>query len=436
MSSRYRSLSGLKVLDTFKISCNTESVGTNTDITIQLLGSANTSANIIWTTSNSDIINHDGSNQSATFDYGTVGTYSVEISGSLGKISQSTSENTQFVDLKNYGSSVGLISDQSRSFEGAVNMDVTAKDYPVFVANTNCAFYYGNCFSLTKTARVGWPTSTTANIVNMQNMFANCNVFTGINDVENWDTSNVTTFASCFRAAPLFNANISTWNTSNVTNTELMFAQAINFNCDINNWNMTNVTTIGGMFLNQTVSPSAFNQDLDQWDTSNVTTMNVAFKGATVFNGNITTWDTSNVVGMSGMFQDAVNFNQDISGWDTSNVVYMSDSFLGGMFEGASSFDQNLGSWNISNVNTDPNSSMRNMLDDCGMSTANYSQTLIGWANFVSNNGGAPTNIRLGAANITYSNTVYSGSPYNDAVSARDYLVNTAGWTITDGGQV
>ena len=78
---------------------------------------------------------------------------------------------------------------------------------------------------------------------------------------------------------------------------------------------------------------------------------------------------------------------------------------------------------------------MANMFDDSSMSTENYSKTLIGWANFVSNAGYSLSSITLGAANITYNNTTYTGSPYSDAVAARAYLTGTAGWTISDGGQ-
>lgn len=119
-------------------------------------------------------------------------------------------------------------------------------------------------------------------------------------------------------------------------------------------------------------------------------------------------------------------FNQDISSWDTSNVTNMGRTFLF-----ATSFNQDLGSWDTSSV-TD----MSLMFSASGMSTENYSRTLIGWANSHFD-GNAQNNVTLGATGITYNNTAYTtGNQFNDAVSARAYLVNTAGWTITDGGQV
>jgi len=90
-----------------------------------------------------------------------------------------------------------------------------------------------------------------------------------------------------------------------------------------------------------------------------------------------------------------------------------------------------LGSWSINNVTT-----MTGLFDSSGMSTENYSRTLIGWANshFAGN---ARNNVTLGATGITYNSTAYTtGNQFNDGVSARAYLVGTADWNITDAGAV
>lgn len=153
--------------------------------------------------------------------------------------------------------------------------------------------------------------------------------------------------------------------------------------------------------------------------------MSFLFAGANSFNQPIDSWDVSSVTDMSYMFADNTIFNQDISTWDVSNVLTMRD-----MFVSAAAFSQDLGAWVLNNgVN------LNFMFNASGMSTENYSRTLIGWANEWSATGN-PTGRSLGATGCTYHNTVYGGAPYDNAVSARAALVlatgsGGAGWTIS-----
>ena len=159
---------------------------------------------------------------------------------------------------------------------------------------------------------------------------------------------------------------------------------------------------------------------------STLTDFSLLFFGKPINQSFIVGLDTSNAINTSFMFSQNTDFNQDISGWDVSSVVDMNN-----MFFNALSFNRDLSSWDISSV-TD----MTEMFNGSAMSTENYSRTLIGWANshFAGN---AQDNVTLGASGITYNNTAYTtGNEFNDAASARAYLVDTAGWTITDGGQV
>ena len=116
-----------------------------------------------------------------------------------------------------------------------------------------------------------------------------------------------------------------------------------------------------------------------------------------------------------------------ISALDTSSITDMSFVFISN-----TAFNQDLSGWNISKVTT-----MGNMFDEAtGFSIENYSRTLIGWANahFA---GDAQDGVNLSNVEPQYNNTAYTtGNQFNDAVSARAYLVGTAGWTISDGGQV
>ena len=167
-------------------------------------------------------------------------------------------------------------------------------------------------------------------------------------------------------------------------------------------------------------------------DAPNLTAPNISmyymFYDCALFNGSpnasMNSWDVSNVTSMFGMFYNATAFNQPIGNWNVSKVTDMSY-----MFWGATAFNQNLGSWVLNS-----SVAMYSMLDTSstatGMSTENYSRTLIGWANNVSSRGGVPSSRSLGASGRRYSTVNYGGSPYSTGASARSYLVSR-GWLFS-----
>jgi len=167
-------------------------------------------------------------------------------------------------------------------------------------------------------------------------------------------------------------------------------------------WGDNPWTTMNGAFhgCNNLIINAADNPDL-----SNLTDMSSMFESASNFAGSLNGWDVSNITNMSNLFKDATNFNSTISGWDVSSVEDMS-----GMMMNATSFNQSIGGWNIGAVND-----MTDMLSDCGMSTENYDNTLIGWSaqNYQSN-------VTLGAQNLNYC----------VGEAARNSLINLSNWTI------
>ena len=146
---------------------------------------------------------------------------------------------------------------------------------------------------------------------------------------------------------------------------------------------------------------------------SGVSNMAQMFRSCAVLNGpsNIGQWNVSGISDMQGMFRSAFAFNQNVSNWNTANVVNMS-----AMFRTASAFNQNLGSWTLSNA-----VNMSAMLEGAGLDCENYSNTLIGWAA----NNPLIFNRTLDASSLNYG---------FQAVSARNTLVTSRGWTITDSG--
>lgn len=157
----------------------------------------------------------------------------------------------------------------------------------------------------------------------------------------------------------------------------------------------------------------SFTGDTTSWNFSGATSLSFQglFRNAPSFNQNIGGWDTSSVYNMTDTFYDATSFNQNLSSWDTSSVTDMNYTF-----RDATAFDQSLASWDISSL---AGTGMVEMLYNCGMSTANYDATLIGWEGQAS----TPSNITLGANGLTYT---LGGA----AEAARTSLISTYGWTI------
>jgi hypothetical protein len=86
-----------------------------------------------------------------------------------------------------------------------------------------------------------------------------------------------------------------------------------------------------------------------------------------------------------------------------------------GMFFNATSFNQLIGSWDVSLLTF-----ATNMLDNCGLSQANYDGLLIGWGIQSLQLG-----VILGALNIQYTQP-----PSAAALARNSALIGTFGWTI------
>jgi len=208
-------------------------------------------------------------------------------------------------------------------------------------------------------------------------------------DVKNWGTGVWTTFSGAFLGCSLMD----------VTATDTP--------------DLSIVTTISNMFRNCLIMVG--NSSFENWDTSNINNISGAFRAAKLFNQNISSWDTSNFNSLSNTFFDADSFNQPIGVWDTSNMTTFNNTFRSNL----STFDQSLANWDITSLTTGTN-----MFNASALGTANYDATLIGWA----------------AQSITNAVTIDFGfSQYTlggAAETARNTLVSTYGWTITDGGGI
>jgi surface protein len=107
----------------------------------------------------------------------------------------------------------------------------------------------------------------------------------------------------------------------------------------------------------------------------------------------------------------------DVSNWDTSNVTNMDNMF----YDNPSIVNLDIASWNVTSLRQASNF----LIDsDNALTTAQYDAVLIAWAaqSLQSN-----VTIHFGDAQYTAGGA---------AESARNTLVSTYGWTITDGGAV
>jgi surface protein len=227
-----------------------------------------------------------------------------------------------------------------------------------------------------------------------------------------------TTLERSFAARIPIGDAIGSWNVSSVTDMNNMFFLNAAFNKNIGSWNTGNVTNMASMFRGAT----SFNQDIGAWNVGSVTSMTSMFDFASVFNQDISSWNVSNVTDMRFMFFAATPFNQNISSWNVSNVSNFTE-----MLVNCFSFNQNLGAWQLRTAGTN----LTAIFQNTGMNTANYTDTIVGWANYVFTNSGTPANVSMTSqSGRTFTNSRSGGANFADAQAARAYLVSV-GWTIS-----
>ena len=177
----------------------------------------------------------------------------------------------------------------------------------------------------------------TENVTNMSNILATLcwgknNNFKNLDDLSNWDVSNVTNLSKAFFGNPsLINVNgLSNWDVGNVKDMSELFADCCNLTniSGLKNWNTSNVENMMGLF-------------------SVIDNGGMALKDIT----SLKNWNVQKVKNMSQMFsmchiQDASPIND----WDIANVD-VNDEGFSCMFNGEQShpeFSMRNGTWDES----------------------------------------------------------------------------------------
>ena len=109
--------------------------------------------------------------------------------------------------------------------------------------------------------------------------------------------------------------------------------------------------------------------------------------------------------------------NLELLATDNPRLDYV--KFLDQMFNGATTLDADLGDWDISSIQY-----MRGMLDNTGLSRANYDATLDGWRTLVAGER-IQYYVSFGAVGLNYC----------DGADSRNALISSYRWTITDAGE-
>ena len=284
-------------------------------------------------------------------------------------------------------------------------------------------------------------------------MFERAYAFNG--DLSNWTFPNVTRLASTFDGVngvmAFNNSSIANWDVSNITLLANTFRNCRNMNIDLSSWNTASLTNMNQTFFNC----ESFNQPLNSWDVSNVTIFSYCFYFATSFNQPLNNWNVSSSTRFNQMFFQATSFNQDIGNWNMSSAV-SGDTFKE-MFRNATAYDNggqpinwvtsagptDISQWfyntpaftqSLQSINITTAVNNLNFTFNSNITTANYDATLVAWES------------QLQAAypgGVGYTPPLYtwqfSGATYtlgSAAETARTSLINTYGWTITDGGGI
>lgn len=206
--------------------------------------------------------------------------------------------------------------------------------------------------------------------------------------------------------------------------------QLSNTSGSMDNWDMTYFLNLNAFFITSDLRnlPDDF---CSSWDVSNNTDFSSMFNGTYINNLNLNNWDVTSGNTFLNMFSGPGDMSGlQISGWSQVNgncgqILYKSGN-------PPDNWSENVGGWDISGVSGFSAAFVRRGINVNNTSNQTlYGQILRGWTGW-DDATSLPT--RSLPSNITFTMQIVA-CPV-DAQPIKNYLINTLGWTISDGGNV
>ena len=244
-----------------------------------------------------------------------------------------------------------------------------------------------------------------------------------------WDKRNTTGGASVLDIAAK-----DTPDFSNLVNTvgQYMFTKVTltNSGDSMKDWDVSGFLNLNTMFFNCVLTgmPDDF---CSTWDMSNNANFSYMFNGSTYPNMNLNNWDTSSGTNFTGMFTgNGMNSGVQVGGWPKvsggcSQIFYKSNN-------PNSNYVENVGGWDISGVTSFQYGWVRQGINSNNVANQTvYGEILRGWT-------GWDDATSLPTRSLPSNVTMYMQATQCPVVAqdAKNYLINTLGWTFTDGGNV
>ena len=253
----------------YTLTVKTDNSGSSLDdqFTLPLVGGLAYDFEIDW---GDGIIEQYSSDISPTHTYGSIGTYTIKITGVFPRIRfNNGGDRLKALSIDNWGD---IVWDSFNSaYEGCANLIMNATDAPDLSGVTSLSQAFKGCNAL-NTSLDHWDVST---IVNMSGMFRGCDVYN--KSMNSWDVSNVTSFSQFLLGADVFNQPFDSWDVSSVETMAEMFEDT-SMNQDLSSWQITSLINATEMFKGTTMSTSNYDALINSWYSQDPNT-DVPFHG-------------------------------------------------------------------------------------------------------------------------------------------------------------